>query len=362
MLSNPSALPPIARPSTASKRSRANSIDVRLSIIEEDGVPPPPPPKAHNRPFSRRWNIGDPPRASYENPPPKYSPWVATGPKGEKLWEVRNNKYIASRGGWKRICLVGFVVVAILVALIVGLVLGLKKSKTISNPPETLPSNSSSPSSPSTTAPFPAGSYTFTTYLDAVATNCTSVSADWQCAPYRTYSDSPSQALAIYQWIITDSGSPSSPNLTISSSNNPFNVEFANVSLALVDPDLNSEQYTFTSHFNKVVIPSPGLYCYFNNTVVEGTLYTKRAKSGPPAMSGSSTASAAQPTARKDVASDTFEEWKYAVQTTHSIGGGSTVPECFHMNNGVRGERVSDGIKPQAPDDMCSCVYQNYDL
>ena len=225
-----------------------------------------------------------------------------------------------------------------------------------------MPSNSSSPSSPSTTAPFPAGSYTFTTYLDAVATNCTSVSADWQCAPYHTYSDSPTLAVARYQWIIVDSGSPSSPNLTISSSDNPFNVEFANASLALVDPDASSQRYWFTAHFNKVVVPSPGIYCYFNNTIVEGNLYTKRANVGPGSASDSSTASATQPTATQDAASNIFEEWKYAVQTTHSIGGGSTVPECFRMNNGVRGERVSDGIKPQAPEDMCRCVYQNYDL
>ena len=88
-----------------------------------------PPPKTQNRPISQRWNIGDPPRHSFENSPPKYSPWVATGPKGEKLWEVRNNKHVASRGGWKRICLVGMVVTAVLVALIVGLVVGLNKRK-----------------------------------------------------------------------------------------------------------------------------------------------------------------------------------------------------------------------------------------
>ena len=127
MLSNPSAHPSIPRLSATSKRSGTNATEVRLSMIAEDGVPPPP--KTQNRPSSQRWNIGDPPRHSYEKSPPKYSPWVATGPKGEKLWEVRNNKHVASRGGWKRICLVGVVVTAVLAALIVGLVVGLKKKK-----------------------------------------------------------------------------------------------------------------------------------------------------------------------------------------------------------------------------------------
>jgi len=109
-------------------RSRANSIDTRLSIIAEDVVPPPPlPERTHNRFFNRRWNIGEPPRHSFETPPPKYSVWDATGPKGEKLGDVRNNKYIARRGGWRRLLIIGILFVAITVALVVGLVIGLRK-------------------------------------------------------------------------------------------------------------------------------------------------------------------------------------------------------------------------------------------
>lgn len=113
-----------------SKRSRAGSIhspSVRLSIIEEDGDIPPLPAKAHHRPFHRRWNLGDPPSISFEISPPKYSVWDATGPKGEKLSDVRNNKYIARRGGWKRICLILFLLFALIVGLAVGLTVGLRK-------------------------------------------------------------------------------------------------------------------------------------------------------------------------------------------------------------------------------------------
>lgn len=113
-----------------SKRSRASSTHspaARLSIIEEDGDIPPMPPRAHHRPFHRRWNIGDPPRFNAEKSPPKYSVWDTAGPKGEKLADVRNNKHIARRGGWKRMCLITLLTIGMIVALVVGLVFGLRK-------------------------------------------------------------------------------------------------------------------------------------------------------------------------------------------------------------------------------------------
>ncbi|KAI4234423.1 MAG: hypothetical protein LQ352_008177, partial [Teloschistes flavicans] len=117
--------------SSKRERSRASSLRSvsvpRLSIIEEDGVPPIPA-KAHHRPFHRRWNLGEPPRFSFETSPPKYSVWDATkGPKGEKLADVRNNKHIARRGGWRRICLIALLLLTAIVALAVGLAVGLHK-------------------------------------------------------------------------------------------------------------------------------------------------------------------------------------------------------------------------------------------
>lgn len=69
-----------------SKRSRANSIvvvdrDARLSVIAEDGVSPPEQAHKH-RISSRGWAFGNPPRHSFEKPPPQYSFWDVTGPKG----------------------------------------------------------------------------------------------------------------------------------------------------------------------------------------------------------------------------------------------------------------------------------------
>ena len=112
-----------------SKRSRANSVvDARLSVIAEDGALPPVPEKSrNNRTFSRGWAF-NPPRHSFEESPPNYSFWDVTGPKGEKLTDVRNNKYIAQRGGWRRICLIFWLVLIAIIALAVGLAVGLHKN------------------------------------------------------------------------------------------------------------------------------------------------------------------------------------------------------------------------------------------
>lgn len=103
--------------------------DDRLSVIMENGdAPPPPVPvKASHRPHYRRWQLGSPPSFRFESPPPPYV--EVLGPHGEKLSDVRNNKHIARRGGWKRLCIIMFVLMIIVIALAVGLSVGLKKSR-----------------------------------------------------------------------------------------------------------------------------------------------------------------------------------------------------------------------------------------
>ena len=109
--------------------SRASSLDHRLSIIAEDASALPPVPAqshTHGRPFRNRF-LGDPPRYSNGLRPPQYSLWDVTGPNGEKFQDLRDNAYVARRGGWKRICLIAFIVIACIIALVVGLVVGLRK-------------------------------------------------------------------------------------------------------------------------------------------------------------------------------------------------------------------------------------------
>ena len=110
--------------------SAANDV-ARLSIIEEDDVPQPRSPRASHRPFNRRWK-DDPPRHSFEASPPEYNVWDTEGPKGERLFDLRNHKHIARRGGWKRLLLIILVIVAALIALAVGLGVGLTR-KNVNN-------------------------------------------------------------------------------------------------------------------------------------------------------------------------------------------------------------------------------------
>ena len=128
--SPPPSTSPLARKtnSMGSARGEPGSIDDRLSTIMENAdapLPPPTPPAASHRPQNRRWQLGSPPAFRFESPPPPYIEDM--GPHGEKLSDVRNNKYIARRGGWKRLCILLIILLAVVIALAVGLGVGLKK-------------------------------------------------------------------------------------------------------------------------------------------------------------------------------------------------------------------------------------------
>lgn len=94
----------------------------QLPAIQEDGDGAPAPPipfKAQHRQNRHRFSWA-PPKHSFEKSPPAYASL-------EKVDHLRTIPQIAKRGGWKRLCLIGSVVVLCLVGLIVGLVVGLRK-------------------------------------------------------------------------------------------------------------------------------------------------------------------------------------------------------------------------------------------
>ncbi|KAL8806149.1 MAG: hypothetical protein Q9182_001550 [Xanthomendoza sp. 2 TL-2023] len=351
------AKPTLPRHSTnGSKRSRASSVhspSVRLSIIEEDSASHPPiPPRAHHRPFHRRWNLGDPPRSSFESPPPKYSVWDTMGPKGEKLGDVRNNKHIARRGGWRRICLILLILLTLVVGLAVGLSIGLRKKNSPQEQQPTPQPASSSPSSTPSTSPFPAGSYTLSTHLSTILTDCTSDPTLWSCYPSnQTYSASASRSLANLTWTISSSPSSSS-TLTISSTSNPFSIgSFVSTPLIKLAAGTDQERYHFSTESPKQTFPNLGESCYFNGTIVEGDLYTRKPKAFP----ATSPAEEERSNSNKE-----FQPWPFAVDIRQRAAGGLNTPQCFRMQGSKQGDRVTDGITPRPESAMCSCEYRNF--
>jgi len=117
-------------PRVASQPNLSASSDLRLSVIAEDGDVPLPPRaviKTHNRPFSRRWNLGNPPRHNHEKSPPEYSLRDESSPKEQRFMAIRSNKQLAKRGGWKRLLCIVLFLIAVIIALAVGLSVGLKE-------------------------------------------------------------------------------------------------------------------------------------------------------------------------------------------------------------------------------------------
>lgn len=238
----------------------------------------------------------------------------------------------------------------------------------ISNAPPS-PASSSSGAIPS--GPFPAGSYALTTFLDTVSTNCTSNAATWRCYPYTTYSQSQSGAMATFNWIITatDSKSSSVSNYSISSTDNPFAINFSNIPMQLLDVGLNSERYTFSVIMNKTVIPSTAIAndnsvatCFYNNTTFRANLFTKMSKTYPLPPSTSDTTALPSPSVGdRNGASQGFQPWPYAIRVEEYIGGGNGVPSCYKTVNGNIGDRITDGISRKAPENVCSCLYKNFE-
>lgn len=179
--------------------------------------------------------------------------------------------------------------------------------------------------------------------------------------------------MAIFNWIITAAVQPAATgaNYTISSTDNPFALNFSNVSMQLLDRGLDTERYTFSLPMNKTVIPSVAITndnsmatCFYNTTIFKADLYTRLAKSYPPSPAGTnSNSTAATSTGRGDGNSATagFDPWPYAVRIEETIAGGADVPACYKTVNGNIGDRTTNGLGAKPPDDVCSCLYKNWD-
>jgi hypothetical protein len=185
------------------------------------------------------------------------------------------------------------------------------------------------------------------TYLESITTSCTSNPSTWRCYPYITYTESPNSSAATFNWIIQPSSQGSS-TYTVSSTNNPFSLVFANTTLTLLDATLVTERYMFQVVMNKLVIPTTAVAgsnlataCYYNSTTLEANLYTKMVKSYPSNSTekGSST---------------TPGPWPYAAKVEQIAMSGPDVPYCVN----AQFDHVGDFVVWNG--EYCNCVYQNY--
>jgi len=351
--------------STGSMHRRDPASGNSLPAISEDAAsflepraPPAIPDRAIGRPSTRIWAAGGTPVHSFDSSPPPYNNFDdegVFGPKGEKLSDVRrgvqNNKWIAKRGGWKRLALIALIVIACIVGLAVGLTVGLYHNSNSKGGNSNGPSGGASgsvgtPSNPASNTTFPAGSYRFDTFLDTVSTDCTNNSATWTCYPYLTYAQNPSVSAATFEWII--SPVENTQNYTISSTDNYFSITFSNLSLSLMNEGASNEYYFFQTNTQKLTKPAVQLgsqnvasTCYFNQTTFHGYLYTKMAKTYTSSTNGTDSSGA-------------FIPWPYAVKVEQVTGAGSDVPTCVGPTGQVLGDfSVDDRTQ------LCDCLYLN---
>ncbi|KAK8132449.1 hypothetical protein PG999_000622 [Apiospora kogelbergensis] len=292
--------------------------------------------------------------------------WSATGGNGGGKSAAQKSEkadadhglqnWLAKRGGWCRFIVLVALAVCAMVAIIVGLTLGLRQKKS------TTPSQSEEQP-----VLFPAGSYAFTTALFDVTDDCTSNHKTFRCYPFKTYKQAKSDASATYFWIITQVNSWA---YQISAAPNPFVPQFTNLSLTQLDANQFNERLTFNfSMHGAAVIPTTALgsggtdntkngdneaaTCYYNNTLVTGTIWTRRPATFPanittPVSSGGNGSAV--------TSSATFEPWPYAVQVVQST---RDAPDC----RDVDGNRVGAAFHPpQGRAGDCTCSYANFDL
>ncbi|KAF1914318.1 hypothetical protein BDU57DRAFT_588669 [Ampelomyces quisqualis] len=270
-------------------------------------------------------------------------------------------RHAASGGGWrswsrKRITIILAILLALVIAVAVGLAVGLKKNASSSdspslptdNQPSTTTGAGAEADQSSTPTPgFPAGSYSFVTFLDTVQSSCTANSATWSCPPATDYYSDPQKALTILNWEI--SGSAGAYKISSKGQDPTFGTMFQNEKLELLDRGKDTERYRFqitrTRSVNmtgRIGEQQGDFTCDYGSTNVQGSLYTKMARTYP------------QDTIA--VGNTESPAWPHAVRVEQTVAGGENVPSC----NKSSGEKVLDGLEAQDPGTLCSCLYKNW--
>jgi hypothetical protein len=290
--------------------------------------------------------------------------------------KIKESDFVRRKGGWKRLLLIILVLLICLVAIVVGVVVGLGQQKKKNNNDAASDGNSgasqpgstetigvvgaagasptagvgSSPLSTSVPNGFPVGTYSFSTFLDTVTTDCAPDANTWTCFPYTIYNTDHSKALTTFNWIIKEGSK--ADTYSISSVPNPFAIEFENAAMKMVDKGGVNERYQFQVTMDKTVVPSGAISddgasatCVYNSTTFTGYMYTKRAKNYP----------------SEEIATvkATYTAWPYAVRVEQTIGGGEDIPNCYRTTNGQLGDKIGNTTATD-PTTLCSCLYRNY--
>ncbi|KAK8075212.1 hypothetical protein PG997_009875 [Apiospora hydei] len=254
---SPRRVSPLAA-TTAAAATRTRGSESAPRVTTPSPTPPPPPTRSI-LPLRRA--------AAAPSGSGGGRPTTAEQEASEKV-ERSLKSCLAKRGGWYRIALMAVLAVCAVVALTVGLTIGLRQKKGA--------------------APvlFPAGSYAFTTALYNTTSGCTTNNSTFRCYPFQTYRQSKSEAAATYFWTIAPVNSWA---FRISAAPNPFVPQFANLSLTQLDANQFSERLTFNfSMHGAAVVPTTALgdgknddenraaTCYYHDTLVTGTIWTRR--------------------------------------------------------------------------------------
>ncbi|KAJ9161490.1 hypothetical protein NKR19_g2210 [Coniochaeta hoffmannii] len=313
-------------------RNRASLVAAQAMpiIAEDDSVAPAVPKRSSSRRIAKP--ITPPPIYTYN-----YTPFSSRSPTNSTIpttdssngtlpdrkpennnAAIHRQEWLARRGGWYRILVIAFLLIALIVGLSVGLTLGLRKKSTSSiTTPEELSSL------------FPAGNYTLTIALSSISTSCSSSPKTWRCYPYTLYSpSSPSSnsSSATFFWTISPKTSYS---YAISSTPNPFAPNFSDLPLTIVDANQYTEHFTFNFSLSHSSIVDGALgpsdpsttTCWFNSTVVAVTLWTRIKADYPDGIGGVSVP-------LNGTAGDgAFATWPYRVEFERDSDGNRGVYE-----------------------------------
>jgi hypothetical protein len=132
---------------------------------------------------------------------------------------------------------------------------------------------------------FPTGSYSLVAFLDTVTTTCVADVAAWACPPNTNYYSDPQKALTVFNWDI--SGSSGSYKISLKGQD-VLGTTFQNEKLELLDAGKDTERYRFMLSRAKTVNMTGSLgdqqgdfECDYPATTIQGSLYTKLAKTYP---------------------------------------------------------------------------------